>query len=39
VRSTMVVCGAIVAVIGLIGFRLASGVTAREPAVVVDDGS
>jgi MFS transporter, DHA3 family, macrolide efflux protein len=39
VRSTMVVCGAIVAVIGLIGFRLASGVTAPEPAVVVDDGS
>ena len=39
VRSTMVVCGAIVAVIGLIGFRLASGVTAGEPAVVVDDGS
>jgi MFS family permease len=37
VRGTMVVCGAIVAVIGLIGFRLASGVTAREPAVVVDD--
>jgi MFS transporter, DHA3 family, macrolide efflux protein len=37
VRSTMVVCGAVVAVIGLLGFRLASGATGREPVVVVDD--
>src|SRR5262249_47411579 len=37
VRSTMVVCGAIVAVIGLIGLRLASGVSSREPVVVVED--
>jgi MFS family permease len=37
VRSTMVVCGAVVAVIGLLGFRLASGATGREPMVVVDD--
>jgi DHA3 family macrolide efflux protein-like MFS transporter len=37
VRSTMVVCGAVVAVIGLLGFRLASGATVREPVVVVDD--
>src|SRR5262245_1860217 len=39
VRSTMVVCGAIVAVIGLIGIRLASGVADREPVVVIDDGT
>jgi MFS family permease len=37
VRSTMVVCGAVVAVIGLLGFRLASGAAGREPVVVVDD--
>jgi MFS family permease len=39
VRSTMVVCGAVVAVIGLVGFRLASGVVGGEPVAVVDDGS
>jgi MFS family permease len=39
VRSTMVVCGAVVAVIGLVGFRLASDVPRREAAVVVDDGT
>jgi DHA3 family macrolide efflux protein-like MFS transporter len=39
VRSTMVVCGAIVAMIGLLGFRLASGEAGREPVVVVDDAS
>jgi hypothetical protein len=35
----MVVCGAIVAAIGLVGFRLAAGATGRERAIVVDDGS
>jgi MFS family permease len=39
VRGTMVVCGAIVAAIGLVGFRLAAGATGRERAIVVDDGS
>jgi MFS family permease len=38
VRGTMVVCGAVVAVIGLVGFRLASGAIGREPVIVVDDG-
>jgi len=39
VRSTMVVCGAIVAVIGLIGIRLASGVAEPVPVAVIDDGA
>jgi DHA3 family macrolide efflux protein-like MFS transporter len=39
VRGTMVVCGAIVAVIGIIGFRLAVSMGGREPVAVVDDGS
>jgi MFS transporter, DHA3 family, macrolide efflux protein len=37
VRSTMVVCGAIVAVIGLVGFRLATGASGLEPVIVVDE--
>jgi MFS family permease len=39
VRGTMVVCGAIVAAIGFVGFRLASGVAGGEPVAVVDDAS
>jgi MFS family permease len=39
VRGTMVVCGAVVAVIGFLGLRLAAGASGRETVVVVDDGS
>jgi MFS family permease len=38
VRGTMVVCGAVVAAIGVVGFRLAVGVSGRAPVGVADDG-